>query len=121
MIIVANDKDGLVVPPSVRRQADIRNGDRVESRVSGGVIDIAPRLPPAADECTPAQRRVIDRALSKGLADIERGRVQGPFASHEEFTVSLHKEVGKLRTRKNETSRFTHCASRGSTGGSTPK
>ena len=100
MTIVVNDKTGLVVPPSVRRQAGIKNGDRVEFRVSGGVINIVPRLPPAADECTPAQRRVIDRDLAKGLADIERGRLQGPFASHEEFTESLHKEARKLGARK---------------------
>jgi bifunctional DNA-binding transcriptional regulator/antitoxin component of YhaV-PrlF toxin-antitoxin module len=100
MTTVVNDKTGLIVPPSVRREAGIKNGDRVEFRVSGGVINIVPRLPPAADECTPAQRRVIDRDLAKGLADIERGRLQGPFASHEEFTVSLHKEARKLGARK---------------------
>jgi len=96
MTIVANDKTGLVVPPSVRRQAGIKNGDRVEFRVSGGVINIVPRLSPAADECTPAQRGVIDCDLARGLADIECGRVQGPFTSHEEFTDSLHKEARKL-------------------------
>jgi len=98
--IVVNDKTGLVVPSSVRRQAGIKNGDRVEFRVSGGLINIVPRRSPAADECTPAQKRVIDRDLPRGLADIERGRVQGRFASHEEFTVSLHKEARKLSARK---------------------
>jgi bifunctional DNA-binding transcriptional regulator/antitoxin component of YhaV-PrlF toxin-antitoxin module len=100
MTIVVNNKTGLVVPPSVRRQAGIKNGDRVEFRVSGGVINIVPRVPSAAAECTPAQRRIIDRDLAKGLADIKHGRVRGPFASHEEFTASLHKEAGKLSARK---------------------
>jgi bifunctional DNA-binding transcriptional regulator/antitoxin component of YhaV-PrlF toxin-antitoxin module len=98
MTIVVNNKTGLVVPPSVRRQAGIKNGERVEFRVSGGVINIVPRLPSAAAECTPAQRRIIDRDLAKGLA-VRRGRVQGPFASHEEFTASLHPSCGPWADR----------------------
>ena len=99
MTIVVNNKTGLVVPPSVRRQAGIKNGDRVEFRVSGGVINIVPQLP-SVDEFTSARRGVIDRDLAKGLADIRRGRVQGPFASHEEFTVSLHQQAGKHNAGK---------------------
>lgn len=100
MTVVVNNKTGLVVPPSVRRRAGIKNGDQVEFRVSGGVINIIPRPPSADDEFTPAARRAIDRALAKGLDDIRRGRLQGPFASHEEFTASLHQEVRRLNARK---------------------
>ena len=100
MTVVVNNKTGLVVPPSVRRRAGIKNGDQVEFRVSGGVINIIPKPPSAENEYMPAQRRIVDRALAKGLEDIRRGRLQGPFSSHEEFTASLHQEVGKLDARK---------------------
>jgi bifunctional DNA-binding transcriptional regulator/antitoxin component of YhaV-PrlF toxin-antitoxin module len=99
MIVVVNNKTGLVVPPSARRQAGIKYGDQVEFRVAGGVINIIPQ-PPADHEYTPAQRRAVDRALAKGLDDIKRGRLQGPFANHEEFTASLHQEVRKLDTKQ---------------------
>ena len=41
---------GLVVPPSVRRRAGIKAGDRLEFKVSGGIINIIPKLPSADDE-----------------------------------------------------------------------
>jgi bifunctional DNA-binding transcriptional regulator/antitoxin component of YhaV-PrlF toxin-antitoxin module len=100
MTVVVNNKTGLVVPPSVRRRAGIKNGDQVEFRVSRGVINIIPKPPSADNEYTPAQRRAVDRALAKGLEDIRRGRLQGPFSNHEEFTASLHQEVKKLDARK---------------------
>jgi bifunctional DNA-binding transcriptional regulator/antitoxin component of YhaV-PrlF toxin-antitoxin module len=40
MIITVKDKMDLVVPPSVQREAGIRAGDRLEFKVSGGVINI---------------------------------------------------------------------------------
>jgi predicted transcriptional regulator len=52
------------------------------------------------DEYTPEQRRRVDAALAEGLADIEAGRVHGPFSSHAEFIVSLHKEARKLNRTK---------------------
>jgi len=44
---VKNNRVGLVVPPSVRRQAGIKAGDRLEFKVSGGIINIIPKLPSA--------------------------------------------------------------------------
>ena len=49
MTITVKSKTDLVVPPSVRRRARIKAGDRVEFRVSGGIINIIPELPPADD------------------------------------------------------------------------
>jgi bifunctional DNA-binding transcriptional regulator/antitoxin component of YhaV-PrlF toxin-antitoxin module len=41
-VTVKSISTGLVVPPSVRRQAGIKAGDRLEFKVSDGVITIAP-------------------------------------------------------------------------------
>ena len=90
----------LVVPPSVRRRAGHRNGQDLEFRVSGGVITILPKLPAADDEYTPAQRRIIDARLAKGLDDIKAGRVSEAFSDHGEFIAALHKEAARLSAKK---------------------
>ena len=90
MTITVKNKTLLVVPPAVRRQVGSNSGDEVEFKVSGGVIAILPKLPPADDEYTPEQRRLIDAHLVEGLADIKASRVHGPFSTHKEFVASLH-------------------------------
>ena len=100
MTVTVNNKALLVVPPSVRRQAGLKSGQKIEFKVSGGVISIYPKLPPADDEDTPEQRRIVDAQLAEGLADIEAGRVHGPFPTHKEFITSLHAEAKRLN-RKN--------------------
>ena len=95
-----NNKEPLVVPPAVRRKARFKSGQELEFRVSGGMITIVPKLPRASDEYTPEQRRIIDAQLAEGLADIEAGRVRGPFSTHGEFIASLHAEARKLTRRK---------------------
>ena len=85
----------LVVPPSVRRKAGHRNGQDLEFRVSGGVITIIPKLPPADDECTPEQRRAIDAQLAEGLADIKAGRTFGPFDSADEMIAHMKGQIAK--------------------------
>jgi bifunctional DNA-binding transcriptional regulator/antitoxin component of YhaV-PrlF toxin-antitoxin module len=99
MTVIVKSKAPLVVPPSVRRRAGLKNGDKLEFKVSSGVITILPK-PAADDEETPAQREVIARDLAKGLADIRHGRLQGPFASHQEFIATLHRDARKLSTKK---------------------
>ncbi len=74
MTVTVKNKEELVVPRSVRRRAGIKSGDRLEFRVSGGIISIVPELP-SVDEYTPAQRRVIDAQL----ADARKGPFHGPF------------------------------------------
>lgn len=99
-----NNKTPLVVPPAVRRRAGFKSGQELEIKASGGVITILPKLPPADDEYTPAQRRIIDVGLDKADADIKAGRVHGPFSTHKEFVASLHKEAKKLSKRKTKSS-----------------
>ena len=79
MTITVTEEAGLVVPPSVRRQAGIKTGDRVEFKVSGGVIAILPKLPTAVDEYTPEQRRMINARLDEA----EKGPFYGPFTAKE--------------------------------------
>jgi bifunctional DNA-binding transcriptional regulator/antitoxin component of YhaV-PrlF toxin-antitoxin module len=100
MTVTVKNKTPLVVPPSVRRQAGLKSGQKIEFKVSGGVISIHPKLPAADDEYTPEQRRIVDAQLAEGLADIEAGRVHGPFSTHKEFITSLHAEANKLNRKK---------------------
>lgn len=63
MGVVISTSSELVVPRSVRRRAGLKSGQKVEFKVSGGVINIVPKLPAADDEYTPAQRRVTNARL----------------------------------------------------------
>jgi len=104
MTVTVKNKTPLVVPPAVRRQAGLKSGQEIEFKVSGGVISISPKLPTAADEYTPEQRRLVDAQLTEGLADVKAGRVHGPFSTHKEFITSLHKEARKLSRKKTKRS-----------------
>lgn len=90
----------LVVPDSVRRRARLKTGDRVEFKVSGGIITIIPKLPKADDEYTPEQRRIIHARLAKADADIKAGRVYGPFNTAEEMAASIEGNIKKFGERK---------------------
>jgi bifunctional DNA-binding transcriptional regulator/antitoxin component of YhaV-PrlF toxin-antitoxin module len=104
MTVTVKHKTPLVVPPSVRRQAGLKSGQKIEFKVSGGVISIYPKLPAADDEYTPEQRRIVDAQLTEGLAEIDAGNVHGPFATHKEFIASLHEESKKLNRKKTKRS-----------------
>ncbi len=76
-------KQRLVVPASVQRRARIKAGDRLEFRVSGGVITILPKLPSADSEYTPEQRRIVEARIAEGIEDFRKGRSYGPFTADE--------------------------------------
>ena len=97
MTVTVQHKTPLVVPPAVRKRAGLKIGDQIEFRVSGGVITILPKLPTAHDEYTPAQRRVIDRGIAKGLEDIRKGRIHGPFETADEAIAHLRAHSGSRR------------------------
>lgn len=100
MTTIVKKKTPITVPPSVQRQAGIKTGDRLEFRVSGGVINIIPELPSADDEYTPAQRRVIDAQLKEGIEDIRQGRTYGPFNTADEMVASIEANIKKMRVAK---------------------
>ena len=104
MTVTVKNKTPLVVPPSVRRQAGLKSGQKIEFKVSRGVISIHPKTEAADDEYTPAQRGIIDAQLADSLADVDAGRVRGPYSTHKEFITSLHAEAKKLNRRKTKRS-----------------
>jgi AbrB family looped-hinge helix DNA binding protein len=103
MTVLVTSKSELVVPRSVRRKAGIKTGDRVEFRVSGGVINIVPKTMTHNDEYSPAQRRVIDARLKRALEDVKNGHTAGPFDRAAEMVASLKRDVRKLsRTQRKQ-------------------
>jgi AbrB family looped-hinge helix DNA binding protein len=96
MTVTVKNKKDLVVPQSVRRQAGIKSGDRLEFRVSGGIINIIPKLPSADDEYTPAQRRVIDAQL----AEVQKGPFHGPFDTADDMIAHMKAELKKRAVAK---------------------
>lgn len=100
-------KGQVTIPTGVREKAGLSKGDLVEFAVKGGKIVITPKVvidrsqfPTADGEYTPAQRRVIDRALNQSLKEYRQGKVAGPFDTAEEFLADLHKESAKLNAKK---------------------
>ena len=100
MTVAVKNKPPVVVPPAALRQAGFKRGQELEFKATGGVITIVQKPQNADDEYTTEQRRTIDAQLAEGLADIKAGRVRGPFATHAEFTASLHKETRKLNRKR---------------------
>lgn len=101
MTVTIRNEAELVVPRSVRRLAGMKSGDRVEFRVSGGVISIIPEQPPTDEEYTPAQRRSIDRQL----ANAAKSRIHGPFESADEAIACLKQSLKKRAAGKTTTRR----------------
>src|SRR6185312_13677929 len=89
----------LIVPPSVRRRAGIKAGDRLEFEAARGIITIRKSPELADDEYTPAQRRMIQAQLAEGAEDVRQGRVHGPFKTIGELERSL-RQVGKVSVAK---------------------
>lgn len=106
MATIVKEKTPIVVPDMLRRRAGIKAGDRLEFKLSGGIINIIPTLPNVDDEYTLEERQNIDTELAGAEEDIKRGRTYGPFATHKEFIASLRKEVKKLRSLKKTTNRL---------------
>jgi len=100
MTVTVKNKTPLTVPDQVRRRAGFKQGDQVEFKVSGGVINIVPKFPSADDEYTPEQRRIIDARLAEGLADTKAGRTFGPFDSADEMIAHMKAQLKKRATAK---------------------
>jgi len=65
--------------------------------VSGGIINIIPKLPSADDEYTPAQRRIHRRPNWLRAA---KGPYHGPFDTADEMIAHIKGELKKRRALK---------------------
>jgi len=99
MTVTVKSRTSLAIPPQVQRRAGIKPGDRVEFKVSGGIINIIPELPTADDEYTPAQRRAIDARLRQA----RKGPYHGPFDTADDAVKFLRKEVRARKAIKRKT------------------
>ena len=70
--------------------------------MSGGIINIIPKLPSVGDEYTAAQRRVIDAQLK----DAVKGPYYGPFETADAAIRFLHKEIRTRKTNKTKTTKL---------------
>jgi AbrB family looped-hinge helix DNA binding protein len=89
MTVIVKSKTPIVVPPSVRRRAGLKSGDKLEFRVSGRVITILPNAPRSDDEYTPAQRKAIDRGIAQSEKEYAAGKSYGPFDTAADAIASL--------------------------------
>src|SRR5712691_12020992 len=101
MTTIVKKKSPIVVPESLRRRAGIKPGDRLEFRLSGGIINIIRELPSGDDEYTPAQRRVIDAQLKEAA----KGPYYGPFETADAAIKFLHREIRKRKSSKVKTTK----------------
>lgn len=110
-IVKVHRNGQMTLPSAIRTAMGITGGDLVEATILRGKIVLTPKpavdssnLPKAVDEYTPRQRRYIDARLAKSEEDIRKGRVFGPFETHDEFITALHKESAKLVRNKTKRS-----------------
>jgi bifunctional DNA-binding transcriptional regulator/antitoxin component of YhaV-PrlF toxin-antitoxin module len=67
-VITVTDKNAVLIPASVVREARIKVGDRLDANVERGKITLTPKS-------------ATERGIEQGLDDLKRGRVYGPYAS----------------------------------------
>lgn len=106
-LIRVQQKGQVTIPSRLRTQAGLSDGDLVEIAFQGGKIVLTPKvvidrsaLPPANDEYTPEQRRIVDARLAESDEDIKQGRVYGPFNSADEMIASVKAELKKRAAAK---------------------
>lgn len=99
MTVTVKHKTPLIVPPSVRRRAGLKPGDKLEFQASGGIITIRSSTRVLDDEYTPAQRRAILADAKAGLKEIEQGQGYGPFETAAELRTFVERAI-KVEARK---------------------
>lgn len=68
MTVTVKSKTPLVVPNRVRREAGFKSGDRVEFKVTRGVVTILPKPPlteDSEDTLSPAEAKKVRHALKQ--------------------------------------------------------
>jgi AbrB family looped-hinge helix DNA binding protein len=86
-IVTVKNKYQVVIPQHVRDEIGVSVGDVFEAKAEKGRIVFEPKS-------------IVDRGLAESMAEFKAGRSFGPFATHEQFLASLHKEVKKAGTKR---------------------
>jgi AbrB family looped-hinge helix DNA binding protein len=105
-IVKLQKKGQLTIPNHMRERIGLAKGDYVQVASRGSKIILEPARAVthnASEELTAAQKRQLDARLAEGLADVQAGRVHGPFETHRDMVNFLHAGVkkagGKRRTK----------------------
>ncbi len=85
MTVILKPKTEITVPKSIRRQAGIKPGDRVEFSVSGRVINISPKLSPDEQQ---DERDIRDPKIRETIR-----------ASHDEFVAGKSRPAEEFLCR----------------------
>ena len=83
MTVTVKDKSQLLIPSSLQRRAGFKMGDRLEFKVSQGVITIAAKAETVDEEYSASQRQ----AIKAEVAEVQKGPYHGPFQSGDEFAA----------------------------------
>ena len=106
-IVKIHRKGQMTLPTKLRSLAGLAEGDLVHASYLRGKIIITPvllidrsKLPRAAAEYTPEQRRLIDARLDASEAEFRAGLGRGPFQSADEMIADLNKRSPTRVTAK---------------------
>ena len=77
----------VVIPKKIHDQLGLNPGDYLEVELRSGKVIFTPKA-------------LVDKRLEEGLADIEEGRVYGPFSSAQELARSLRDSTKPKKPRK---------------------
>ncbi len=86
-LVTVKTKFQVTLPTAVRRQAGVSVGDILEAKVEGKKITLTPK-------------GLIDRELALALAEVQKGQVQGPFASAREMIAALRRSARRKKPAK---------------------
>lgn len=77
-LVKVKHKYQVTLPPEARKELGLEVGDLLEAQVERGKITLTPKS-------------VVDREIARGLQDIKKGRVRGPFKTANEAIRALKK------------------------------
>ncbi len=99
-------KGQVTIPTRIRTRLGIADGDVLDMKVRSNCVvltrkaaDDYSQFPNADDDYTPAQRKIVDAELAKGLEDVRMGRIYGPFKTIAELQRSMREVGKKLRSK----------------------
>jgi len=104
-VVRVKAKYQVTLPDELRKRVGVNIGDLFEVELHKGKITLTPKAVVDRDEYTPAQRRIIDAGITKGMLDFTRGRFHGPFDTAEEAIAHIKRTLRQRAARKTKRSR----------------